>query len=199
MAKQHTMKLAAAGGRGLALGALLVLASCANTQVQPVVQGQDARGMQTLSVGAEPVVCSGPRCPQLAASWSAAKPGQAVLSVALAQHQVRSVDFHLGPAGVVRLRQPAAVPGEAVARFDVPLRVIAQIAYTPRSWLRVYTADGVQIDESLDTGEARARASEALGHFLTAVQAAGGKGGEADVPRGGLLERLGIEGEKKVE
>lgn len=182
----------------------LVLAGCASQQEQlvPQVQQGERAGVKTISVAAAPLVCDGPRCPALAAVWAADKPGQAVLTIGLPYQsaEVTGADFHLGPAGVVRVRSRssanAGVLGYPATAFDVPLRLATQIAYTPRSWLRVYTADGKHVDETIDSGEARARAAEAFAYFITAVEQAGGQGSSTDAPRGGLFERLGIE-EKK--
>ena len=73
----------------------------------------------------------------------------------------------------------------------MPLRLVDQIAYTPRSWVRVYTADGRSVDETLNSGEQRSKAVEAMSYFVMAVESASGQAANPDSTRGGLLDRLG--------
>ncbi|MBS0507648.1 MAG: hypothetical protein JSR53_09740, partial [Proteobacteria bacterium] len=109
-------------------------------------------------------------------------------------------DFHFGSNQVVRVRSrshaPAGAPalGFPATAFDVPLTLVGQIAYTARSWVRVYTADGRSVDETLSGGEQRGRAVEAMHRFFGAIEAAGGNAGAAPANRGGLFERLGSDG-----
>ena len=187
----------------LAIAALGLATGCASRQplVPQVHDAVETDGARTLSATPEPLACAGgPRCATLAASWTSAKPGQARLIVALPgmPAQVTGADVHIGGSEVVRLRVPAASPGAADAQgsgFDVPLRVIDRIAYGSRTWMRVYTAGGVGVDEHIHSGEQRSRASEAMAHFLVAVQAAGGQGAGVEGARGGLLDRLGGRGD----
>ena len=182
-----------------ALGAL-VLAGCAGKEglVPRLQQGVTDDGAKTVTVAPEPVVCSQTRCPVLAASWSGAKAGLAVLTVGLPQQaaEVTGADFHFGSSEAVRVRSRSRTAAPAVGypatAFDVPLRVVSQIAYTPRSWVRVYLADGRTVDETINSGDQRGKAVEALSYFLAAVEASGGAGANAE-RKGGLFERLGSE------
>ena len=201
---------------GLLLAAVLA-AGCAGRQplVPQVRSAAASDGSTVVAVAPEPLVCqAGPRCPLLSASWASAHPGQAALTVALpgARAAVSGADIHIGGSQVLRLRLPvppaAPVASDAVpaavapapadtalgpaSRFDVPLRLIDQLAHAPRSWMRVHLADGSSVDEHIHSGELRSRASEAMAHFLAAVQAAGGQGAGLDGPRGGLFDRLGV-------
>ncbi|AVP58161.1 hypothetical protein [Pulveribacter suum] len=183
--------------------ALLVLTGCAsssNALLPHVSSTVTQEGDKAVSVAPERLVCSGgPRCPSLAASWSGAKPGQAQLVVSLPPPQpaVTGIDVHIGNSEVVRLRvrsgdaQDGAQAGQD-SRFDVPLRLIDRLAHAPRSWLRLYLAGGASIDETVRSGEERSRASEAMAHFLAAVQTAGGAGQGLQGPSGGLFDRLGV-------
>lgn len=181
-----------------ALG-VLVLAGCASKQtlVPQVTQGVAADGAKTVAVAPEKVVCgTTAACPVLAASWTSAKAGQAVLTVGLPgqQAQVTGADFHFSGVDTVRLRLPSR--GEAPAlgypamAFDVPLRVVSQIAYTQRSWVRVHLAGGRTVDETINSGDQRGKAVESLSYFLAAVEASGGTGANAQ-RKGGLFEALG--------
>lgn len=187
----------------VAAGALVVgLAGCASGTPQgPVVrQGVNAQGVKTVSVDPAPLLCSTPRCPMLGASWAADRPGIAMLVVGLPyqRHEVLGADFYLGPDGVSHVRsrsrgEPPTLVYPAT-EFDVPLRLISQIANSQRSWVRVITVDGVRVDESLDIGEERAQAAEAMALFLSAVSATGTKGvPDVGAPRGGLLDRLDMQ------
>ncbi|WP_313073901.1 hypothetical protein [Melaminivora sp.] len=182
---------------------LVVLSGCASRQsLVPDVQRQEAAGgVRTVSVAPERLACTGgTRCPVLAASWTSEKKSQAVLGIGLpGQAAVTGADVHVGGSEVVRLRVPLATPGAGMAQppgyaltgFDVPLRLVDQIAHGTRTWMRVYTANGMQVDESIFSGEERSRASEAMAQFLGAVQAAGGEGVGLQGSRGGLLEQFG--------
>ncbi|MDE2413587.1 MAG: hypothetical protein KGM60_02420 [Comamonadaceae bacterium] len=182
-------------------GALLAaaLAGCAATQKQvpQVRQGLAEDGAKTVTVASESVLCSRTQCPVLAAAWTSAKAGQAVLTVGLPYQkaEVTGADFYLGGSQTVhvrsRSRAEAPALGFPATTFDVPLGLIDQIAYAPRSWLRVYTADGRSVDESLNSGDQRSRAVEAMSYFLTAVESASGRTIDTSGNRGGLLERLG--------
>lgn len=185
------------------LGAL-VLAGCASQQslVPQVRQGVADGGAKTVAVAPEKAVCTQTRCPVLAASWVGSKAGQAVLTVGLPYQsaQVTGVDFHLGTSEVMRVRSLSRTEAPKLdfpaTAFDVPLILIDRIAYSPRSWMRVYTDDGRIVDETLNSGEQRAKAAEAMSHFLTAVEAASGKAVNSDSQRGGLFERLGVGDDK---
>ncbi len=185
----------------LAGGLAMLLWGCGSVRQAPaaVEQGVDAQGTKTVTAAPAPLVCSGPRCPMLGAAWSADRPGLVVLTVGLPYQssEVTGADFHLGPDGIVRIRLPvqgkSPALGYPATSFDVPLRLVSQIAYTPRSWLRVHTADGLRVDESIDTGEERAQAADTMATFLSMVQTAGGKSVPAvGTPRGGVFERLGV-------
>lgn len=188
------MKLWLAGVAGA-----MILAGCANRQtlVPQIQQGVAEGGAKTVTVAPESVVCSQPRCPTLAAAWTSAKPGQAVLTVGLPHQtaEVTGADFHLGASQAIRVRSrsraEAPALGYPATSFDVPLRLVDQIAYTPRSWVRVYTADGRSLDETINSGEQRGKAVESMSYFLTAVEGASGKPVSPDSNRGGLLDRLG--------
>lgn len=177
----------------------LFLAGCASRQglVPQVQQGVGEGGAKTVSVAAERAVCERLQCPLLAASWSGAKAGQAVLTVGLSGQaaEVTGVDFHVGGSQVVRVRShsrsPAPALGFPATAFDVPLSLVGQLAYASRSWVRVYTADGRSVDETLNSGEQRSRAVEAMSHFLMAVESASGKAVPVQGQRGGLLDLLG--------
>lgn len=193
---------------GLALAvAVLAVAGCASSGrafIPQVRTEAGAEGEKLVRVEPERLVCqSGPRCPLLAAAWSSAKPGQAVLSVQLPGNkaEITGADVHIGGSEVVRLRlrseqSGAGAPADATApvgsAFDVPLRLIDRIAYGSRTWMRIYTEGGGSVDEFIHSGEQRSHAAEAMGHFLSAVTAAGGSGAGVDGPRGGLLDRLGV-------
>ncbi|WP_370682419.1 hypothetical protein [Comamonas sp. GB3 AK4-5] len=182
-----------------ALGAL-VLAGCASKQalVPQVQQGKAQDGSKTVSVAPEKTLCSRPQCPVLAASWTSAKDGQAVLTIGLPYQQaaVTGADFHFGSQEIVRVRsrsQTAALAQDFPATaFDVPLRTVERIAYGPSSWVRVYTEGGASVDETINSGEEGSRAFTAMHYFMGAVQAATGKGPSDDVNAGGLMDRLGM-------
>ncbi|SDM56095.1 hypothetical protein SAMN05428957_10825 [Oryzisolibacter propanilivorax] len=187
---------------------VLALSGCASREatVPRVQQGGGEGGARTVQVAPERLACeTGPRCPVLAVSWTSRHAGQARLMVALpgTSAQVRGADVHIGGSETVRLRVPAgsAAPANApalpgAAQFDVPLRLVDRLAHAPRTWMRVYTEGGGMVDEFVFNGEQRSRASEAMAHFLTAVQGAGGKGEGLDGARGGLFERLGVGADK---
>ena len=188
------------------LGALVV-AGCASKQalVPQVQQGVDAKGVKTVTVAPEKVLCSRPQCPTLAASWSGAKQGQAVLSIGLPYQQaaVTGADFHFGSGEVLRVRsrsQTAALQqGYPATAFDVPLRTMERLAYAPRSWVRVYTEGGGSVDETINSGEEISRAFTGMNYFMTSVQAATGQGPSDDVNQGGLMDRLGLGDDKDKE
>lgn len=177
----------------------LILAGCASQQgLVPQVQQTVAEdGAKTVTVAPERAVCLRPQCPVLAARWSSAKAGQAVLTVGLPYQraEVTGADFHFGGGQVVRVRSvsrnPAPALGFPATAFDVPLSLVGQIAYTSRSWVRVYTADARSVDETLNSGEQRSKAVESMNYFLTAVGSASGKPVQVEGNRGGLFERLG--------
>ncbi len=187
--------------------AIAVLAGCASPGV-PLPQVSStvaAGGGKAVGVAPERLACSpGPRCPVLAASWSGARPGQAQLAIGLPQlgAAVTGADVHIGGSEVVRLRvrsdaaagAGAGAPGgqQEPSRFDVPLRLVDRLAHAPSTWMRIYLADGASVDETVRSGQERSRASEAMAHFLAAVQAAGGTGEGLQGPSGGLFERLGV-------
>lgn len=178
---------------------VLLLAGCASQKsLQPQAQlAVTEDGAKTVAVAPERAVCSRTQCPVLAASWSSTKAGQAVLTVGLPYQaaEVTGVDFHFGANQVVhvrsRSRSPAPALGFPATAFDVPLGLVAQLAYVSRSWIRVYTADGRSVDETLNSGEQRSRAVESMSYFLSAVESASGKPLVLQGNRGGLLERLG--------
>lgn len=182
----------------------LVLAGCASQQslVPQVRQSVAEDGARTVTVAPESVVCSRPQCPVLGASWTSAKAGLAVLTVGVPHQsaQVTGADFYLGVKPVARVRSRSGTAAQALAfpatAFDVPLTLIDQIAYSPRSWVRVHMADGRSVDETINSGDQRAKAAEAMSHFVAAVEAASGKAVNTDSPRGGLFDRLGV-GENK--
>lgn len=187
------------------LGAMTVaMAGCVSKQVllPQVQQGADAQGVKTVSVAPEKVQCSKPQCPTLAASWTGAKPGQAVLTIGLPYQtaEVTGADFHFGSGEVLRVRSrshsAAPAQGFPATAFDVPLRTVERIAYAPRSWVRVYTADR-SVDETIHSGEEVSRAFTAMYHFMGSVQAATGQGPSDDVNHGGLMDRLGLGDNKK--
>ena len=177
----------------------LILAGCASRQnlVPQVQQAVAEDGAKTVTVAPEPVACSRPQCPVLAASWSSAKAGQAVITVGLPYQaaEVTGADFHFGGSQVVRVRSrarsPAPVLGFPATAFDVPLSLVGQLAYASRSWIRVYTADGRSVDETLNSGDQRGKAVESMSYLLTAIESAGGKAVPVEGNRGGLLDRLG--------
>ena len=194
-----------------ALAAVLALAACASSGPRPsaVHQSVAQDGSKVVTMAAQPLACEGMRCPVLAAAWSSAKPGQALLTVGLPGQPaaVSGADFRLMTAGVVRLR--LAAHGEApqlgypATAFDVPLTLIERIAYTQRSSVKVYTDDGRSVEEGLNGAEGgmdarnpRSRASEVMAQFLVAVQSAGGGEG-LQAPGGGLLQLLGDEHQRK--
>lgn len=186
-----------------ALGAL-VLAGCASKQVlvPQVQQGQAADGSKTVSVAPEKTLCSRPQCPVLAAFWTSAKDGQAVLTIGLPYQQavVTGADFHFGSQEVVRVRSRSQVTPPALGfpatAFDVPLRTVESIAFGPTSWVRVYTEAG-SVDETINSGEKGSRAFAGMHYFMTAVQAVSGKVPSDGVNTGGLMERLGLGREDK--
>lgn len=183
------------------LAAALFLAGCASQQtlVPQVRQAVDDSGAKTVTVAPERTICSRTQCPVLAGAWSSAKPGQAVLTIGLPYQasEVTGADFHIGSGQVIRVRsrshaQPAdSALGFPATAFDVPLTLVSQIAYTARSWVRVYTADGRSVDEAISSGDQRGRAVEAMHHFYTAIEAAGANTGATPANRGGLFDRLG--------
>lgn len=185
--------------RLLGVVGVLMLAGCASQKslVPEVTQGVAEDGHKTVAVAPAGAVCSRTQCPVLAASWSSAKAGQAVLTVGLPYQkaEVTGADFHVGINQVVRVRSrsSSAAPelGFPATAFDVPLNLIAQLAYAARSWVRVYTADGRSVDETLNSGEQRGRAVESMSYFLSAVESASGKPLAVEGNRGGLLERFG--------
>ena len=183
------------------LGAM-VLAGCASKEaVVPQVHTGVEGGNKVVRLAPEKVQCSRHQCPVLGADWTAAKKGQAVLTIGLPyqQAEVTGADFHFANGEILRVRSasqtPAASLGFPATAFDVPLRTVERIAYAPRSWVRVYTAEH-SIDESINTGDEGSRAFTALHYFMVAVQAATGEGPSADVNQGGLMDRLGL-GDKK--
>jgi len=188
--------------RLLGVVSALILAGCASRQglVPQVQQAVAEDGAKTVTVAPERAVCSRPQCPVLAASWSSAKAGQAVLAVGLPYQaaEVTGADFHFGGSQVVRVRSrsrsPAPALGFPATAFDVPLSLVGQLAYTSRSWIRVYTADGRSVDETLNSGEQRGKAVESMSYLLTAIESASGKAVPVEGNRGGLLERLGGSG-----
>ncbi len=196
------MKFLAPIAPAAAAAALVLASGCASRQVLvPQVRSDTAAGARTVAVAPERLACSaGPRCPLLSAAWSSAKPGQAQLAIAVPGQQAAATgaDVHIGGSETVRLRLPAenaasaAADGLPTARFDVPLRLVDRLAYAPNTWMRVYLAGGGHVDESVQGGEQRSRASEAMAHFLVAVQAAGGAGAGLEGARGGLFQRLGV-------
>lgn len=181
---------------GAALAALL-LAGCASREalVPQVRQDVAADGAKTVSVAPERLACERvSRCPALAASWSSARSGQAVLAIGLpgTASPVTGADVHIGGSEVVRLRSAGqADVRDGMSRFDVPLRLVDRLAYGQRVWMRLYTADGAGVNEYVNGGEQGSRAAEAMAHFLTAVQKAGGTGAGVQGSGGGLLDRLG--------
>ena len=186
--------------RLLTSAALALLAGCASQQaLVPQVRSQaTGDGGQSVSVAPERLTCqAGPGCPQLSARWLSGKKGLAQLTIYLpgTQAEITGADVMVGGGETLRLRSRVAsadtLPGHVASSFDVPLRVIDRIAYGSRPWMRVYTADGRQVDESIDSGEQRSRAAEAMAYFLQAVQSAGGSGAALEGARGGLLDRLG--------
>ena len=185
-------------------GAALALPGCASREalVPQVQQDVAVDGAKTVRVAPERLACTGGvRCPVLAAAWTSAKPGQAALTIGLPGQAaaVTGADVHTGGSETVRLRSPeAAAPqgGAGGSTFAVPLRLVDRLAYAGRTWMRVYTADGRTVDEHVHSGEQRSRASEAMAHFLVAVQAAGGEGAGVEGPRGGLFDRLGVQDSK---
>lgn len=185
--------------RPLAVAGIVVLAGCASQKnlLPQITQGVAEDGAKTVGVASERAVCSRTQCPALGASWSSAKPGQAVLVVGLPyqQAEVTGADFHFGANQVVHVRSRArnAAPalGFPATAFDVPLSLIGQLAYVSRSWVRVYTADGRSVDETLNSGEQRSRAVESMSYFLSSVESAAGKPLALQGNRGGLLERRG--------
>ena len=189
--------------RSAALVGALFLAGCASQQtlVPQVRQAVDDSGAKTVAVAPERAACSRTQCPVLAGAWSSAKPGQAVLTIGLPYQagDVTGADFHFGSSQVVRVRsrshtQPAALAlGFPATAFDVPLTLVGQIAYAPRSWVRVHTADGRSVDETVNSGEQRSRAVDAMHLFFTTIESAGGNTGAAPANRGGLFDRLGVE------
>ena len=182
---------------GAALAALL-LAGCASREslVPQVRQDVAADGVKTVSVAPDRLACErGARCPVLAAFWSSTRAGQAVLAIGLpgTQSPVTGADVHIGGSEVVRLRSTGqADVQDGMSRFDVPLRLVDRLAYAQRVWMRVYTADGAGVAEYVNSGEQGSRAAEAMAHFLTAVQTAGGAGAGVQGPSGGLFDRLGV-------
>ena len=179
-----------------------LLGGCATRQtlVPQVQQGVADDGAKTVTVAPQSAVCMRLQCPVLAGAWSSAKAGQAVLTVGLPHQaaEVTGADFHLGSGQVVRVRSRSHVAsapawGLPATAFDVPLTLVGQIAYAPRSWVRVHTADGRSLDETLNSGDQRSLAVEAMHHFYSAIEAAGGNTSAAPANRGGLFERLGLE------
>lgn len=185
------------------LGAM-VLAGCVSKQtlVPQVQQATSDKGVKTVTVAPEKVLCMRPQCPTLAASWTSAKEGQAVLSIGLPyqQAEVTGADFFFGGSEVVRVRSRSqAAPlqqGYPATAFDVPLRTVERIAYAPRSWVRVYTAQS-SVDETINQGDQRSRAFEGMNYFVNNVQAASGKGPTDDTNHGGLMDRLGVGNDNK--
>lgn len=185
-----------------ALGAIAMAGCAGNKALVPQVrQDVTADGAKTVTVAPEKVYCEATAaCPVLSASWTSAKAGQAVLIVGLPGQkvQVTGAEFHFSGLDTVRLRLPARgeppAPGYPAMAFDVPLRVVGEIAYAQRSWVRVHLADGRTVDETINSGDLRGRVVESLSYFLAAVEAAGGKGANAQ-RKGGLIEALG--GEKE--
>lgn len=179
---------------------ILALTACASKQtlVPQVEQGVAGDGAKTVTVAPEKVACTQPQCPTLAAAWTGAKAGQAVLTVGLPYQkaEVTGADFHFGGSQTVRVRSRSRAEAPTLdypaTAFDVPLRLVDDIAYAPRSWVRIYTADGRIVDESINSGEQRGKAAEAMSHFLAAVEAASGQPANPDSNRGGLFERLGV-------
>ena len=191
------------------LGACVLAAGCAsNTSDKPapsskVQQGVGANGAKTVTSLPEKVACdTDPRCPVLSAAWSSAKAGQATLTVGMPgqQAEITSVEFHFSGMDAVRLSLPARnqppAPGYPATVFDVPLRVLSQIAYGQRSWLRASLSNGRTVDQTLDDGDTRGKALDVMTDFLTAVDAAGGSTGAKQQRKGGLLDIFGGDGDQ---
>ncbi|MBP8780567.1 MAG: hypothetical protein KBH33_12735 [Alicycliphilus sp.] len=180
---------------------VVLLAGCAGQQtlVPQVRQAVADGGAKTVTVAPEPLACTRTQCPVLAGAWSSAKTGLAVLTIGLPHQsaEVTGADFHFGSSQVVRVRSrsqaPAPTQGFPATAFDVPMTLVGQIAYAPRSWMRVYTADGRSVDETINSGEQRSRVVDAMHHFFTTIEAAGGNTGTEPANRGGLFDRLGFE------
>ena len=116
-------------------GALLaaVLAGCAGSQrlVPKVEQGQAEGGAKTVTVASESVACSRPQCPVLAAAWTSAKAGQAVLTVGLPYQkaEVTGADFHFGGSQTVHVRSRS----RASSATSVPVAHRATLPATSNS------------------------------------------------------------------
>jgi hypothetical protein len=82
-------------------------------------------------------------------------------------------DFHFGSGEVLRVRsrsQTAAMQqGYPATAFDVPLRTMERLAYSPRTWVRVYT-EGGNVDETINSGEETSRAFTAMNYFMGGVE-----------------------------
>jgi len=165
-----------------AAAAAMLLAACASgpapTQAPRVEEGAD--GARAITSASATLICDQPRCPVLTAGWSSRRPGLAVLTVGLPYQKadVTGAQFHFGASQVVTLRvksahAPAASDIPATA-FDVPLSLIDTLAYASSAWLRVTTADGRAVDETVSTGEQQSDAANAMRQFLRAVDTATG-------------------------
>lgn len=182
----------------MAAAAAVLLTACAGpAAVAPVPQVVDAAdGSRAVASASAKLICAQQRCPVLTARWSSRRAGLAVLSVGLPyqQAEVTGAEFHFGPSQVVRLRvkssqAPAAAQMPTTA-FDVPIALINTLAYAPDGWLRVTTADGRSVDETVSTGEMQSDVVEAMRQFLRAVDTATGTPPDARATQNGLFDLL---------
>ena len=186
----------------IALG-VLVLTGCASRQASNslVQQGVTPSGDKTVSVAPARLACSGYQCPVIGVQWSSARAGIAVMTLGVPDQkaEVTGADFYLGSSEVVRVRSrsqtPAAAQAFPVTSFDVPLTLVERLAYTPRSWVKVHTAER-SVDENLTTGEQRGKAAEGMAYFMDAVDKVSGRTPSPDAKRGGLFDLLGGERDK---
>lgn len=195
-AKTMGMKRWVAAAAAVVAGVLL--AGCASqtpmADAPQVVQAPD--GAQVITSASARLICEQVRCPVLTARWSSQRPSVVVLSIGLPYQraEVTSADFHFGASRVVRLRVKSDEAPQAsdapVTAFDVPVSLIDQLAYTPSGWVRVMTADGGAVQETVSTGDERSDAVDAMRRFLRAVDGATGTPPDARGGGGGLFDLL---------
>lgn len=183
----------------MAAAAALVLAGCASTTAfVPAPQvAEAADGSREITSASGKLICDQARCPVLTAHWSSERAGHVVLSVGLPYQsaQVTGADFHLGASQPVRLRvastdEPVVAADYPVTAFDVPISLIDALAYKASVWVRVTTADGRYVEETVRTGEQSSDVVDAMRQFLRAVDTASGLKPDDRVGNGGLFDLL---------
>ncbi|MDR2336256.1 MAG: hypothetical protein LBE61_22550 [Burkholderiaceae bacterium] len=207
---------AAFGAVGVA--AMLVLTGCAGSSEKKVEKGIAAQIKQDVTPSGDKLVSVQPyrvscnlgqsqvqttyQCPVIGADWTSARAGIARLTIGVPNVKdvnVTGADFHFGSSEVIRVRskssvQPAGSSYPATS-FDVPLTFVEKLAYSPRSWVRVYTGERFS-DANINTGEETGKAVESLAYFMKSVDEVSGRTPSPAAKGGGLFDRLGIGGDE---